>query len=191
MKTYIKREEARNLLKKYLKDPKLLDHCRESEVVLEAIAKELGEDAETWALAGLLHDIDLEVINHDFTKHGLQALDILKEEGYELPEISKAIACHAENLGYTTYKRESKLDYALAAGENATGLIYAYALMRPNKNLDGANAKSLTKKFKDRHFAASVDRGLINDIEKIGLDRKHFFEIALEAMKSISDEIGL
>jgi uncharacterized protein len=182
-------EKARELLEKYLQDPNNRTHSRESEVVLRAIAKRLGQDEDVWGLAGLLHDLDWEETEAAPEKHGVRTMEILEEEGFELPEgVAHAITAHNED--YTGVKRESDLDFALAAGESITGLIYAYALMRP-ENLNGMKAKSLRKKYKDKKFAAKVSRELIADIEKIGIERGEFFGIAIEAMQEISDEIGL
>jgi len=182
-------EKAAGLVEKYLQDKNNQIHSRESEVVLRAIAKHLNENEELWALAGLLHDLDWEQTSENPKEHGLKTIEILKNEGYEISEeLSHAISAHNED--YTGIKRESKLDYALAAGESVTGLIYAYALMRPNK-LEGMKASSLNKKFKDKNFAAKVSRELIADIEKIGMEKSTFFQIAIEAMQSISSEIGL
>lgn len=182
-------EEARELLPQYLQDPNNRTHSRESEVVLRALAAKLGEDENQWALAGLLHDLDWEQTQNEPERHGLRTLEIIKENNFELePEVAQAISAHNET--YTGVKRESKLDFALAAGESVTGLIYAYALMRPEK-LAGMKASSLNKKYKDKNFAAKVSRELIADIEKTGLERSKFFALAIEAMQAIAPEIGL
>ena len=181
--------QARDLVKKYLQDHNNQIHSRESEVVLRALAQALGENEEVWGLAGLLHDLDWEQTSSDWPQHGIKTMVILESEGYEIPaEAAHAISAHNEM--HTGVKRESKLDYALAAGESVTGLIYAYALMRPEK-LVGLSASSLNKKFKDTKFAANVSRALINDIEKTGLEKSKFFEIAIGAMTAIASEIGL
>ena len=182
-------EKARELIQKYLQDKNNQIHSRESEVVLRALAKELGEDEEIWGIAGLLHDLDWEQTSEDPEQHGIKTLEILKEEDCEITEeVAHAISAHNED--HTGVNRESKLDYALAAGESVTGLIYAYALMRPQK-LEGMKASSLNKKFKTNHFAANVSRELISDIEKIGLEKSKFFQIAIQAMQEISSEIDL
>jgi hypothetical protein len=182
-------QKARELLEQYLTEENNLLHSRESEAVLAALAERLCENKELWSIAGLLHDLDYESISHDPGKHGIRTVEIIKNEGYELPEeVFHAIMAH--NEGYTGVKRESKLDFALAAGESVTGLIYAYALMRPEK-LEGMKAKSLNKKFKDKSFAATVPREIIADIEKTGIEKSEFFNIAIKAMQNISGEIGL
>jgi len=181
--------DARQLIEKYLHEKNNRLHSRESEVVVRAIAKHLKKDEEKWAIVGLLHDLDWEQTMNDFSQHGVRALEILKEEGYEIDEeMSHAISSHNEE--FTNIKRESELDYAVAAGESITGLIYAYALMRPEK-LVGMKASSLNKKFKSAHFAAPVSREFIADIEKIGIEKAVFFDIAIAAMQEIFSEIGL
>ncbi len=191
MKNIITIDEAKELLEKYLKTPYLRDHCRESEVVMRALAKRVGEDEEFWGVTGLLHDLDMDIVTkeEDLNNHGKRTIEILKEEGYEIPEMFQAIRAHTEGfLEGKSSKRESKLDYALGAGETVTGLITAYVRMRPEK-FEGAKVKSLNKKFKDKSFAANVSREFINDIEKVGLERGEFFQLALDAIKEISDEI--
>ncbi len=180
-------EKARELLKKYLHVSHNRIHSRESEVVLRALARRFNEDEEKWGIAGLLHDLDWEETAEDFPRHGLRILEILESEGVELPDDSlHAIRSH--NFGYNGVSRETKFDFALAAGETVTGLIYAYARMRPEK-LAGMKASSLNKKFKDKSFAATCSRETINEIEKAGLPRAEFFALAIEAIQSIEDEI--
>lgn len=191
MKNAITEKEARDLIKKYLHDPYLLAHSRETEVIMRALAKHFGKDEDFWGLTGLLHDLDMEETKDNLEKHGERTCELLKDEGYDLPEMFHAIKAHSENLGFLGVKRESKLDYCLAASENITGLIVAYTLMRPDKKLEGAKVKSLTKKFKDKSFAAKIKREFIDDITKVGLERSEFFRIALEAMKEIASEVGL
>ena len=182
-------EKARKLVKKYLRDKNNQIHSRESEVVLRAVAKELEEDEKIWGITGLLHDLDWEQTSEDWKNHGIKTLEILKEEGFEIPEeMARAISSHNEE--HTNIIRKSKLDYALAAGESITGLIYAYARLRPEK-LERMKASSLNKRFKEKSFAANVSRELISDIEKIGLEKSRFFEIAIKAMQEIAEEIDL
>ncbi len=190
MENQITLEEANELLKKYLHEPHLLHHSRETEVVMRALAQHFKEDEEFWGITGLLHDLDMEVIGGKAENHGTKTCEILAEEGFDMPGMFKAIKSHVETLGFLDVKRETKLEYCLSAAENVTGLITAYALMRPEK-LEGMKASSLNKKFKSKAFAANVDRELINDIEKTGLQKNEFFEIAIKAIQNISSEIGL
>lgn len=182
-------DEANALLREYLSQPHMLDHSRESEVILRGLARHFGANEDLWGMTGLLHDLDYEMTVEDLPNHGLKTPEILKEAGYDIPEMFQAIRSHNEM--HTGVKRESRLDFALAAGENVTGLIVAYTLMRPDKDLMQVSVKSLNKKFKQKSFAASVNREYIDDIQKIGLERSQFLDIALKAMQKIKDEITL
>lgn len=177
--------KARELLNEFVKSDKIKQHCREVEVINKAVATELGEDEEKWAIAGLLHDLDCD-IEPNIMNQARKAVEILKEKTDCSEEILQAILAHNEaNLGV---KRESKLDFGLSASDNISGLIYSYGLMK--KTLDGMEVKGLKKKLKNKGFAAAVRRDLITDIEKTGLGLDKFLEISIKAMQSIAKEIG-
>lgn len=193
MEAGISYEQAKELFDKHTKDPAIRNHCRESEVVLRALAKRLGEDEELWGIAGLLHDIDFEETKDNTSQHCVKCVDILKNAGVS-DELIEVIVSHAYGTDCGDYKdeeRTTKFEHALSAGETVTGLIYAYGLIRPDKKLEEAKVKSLKKKFKDKSFAAKVNRNIIRECEKLGLELSEFLEIALNAMKEIADEIGL
>jgi len=178
-------EQAKKLFSEYVKSEKVKTHCREVEAIMRALAKELGEDEEKWALAGLMHDMDCD-IEPDVKNQGRKAVEILKKKTDCSEEVCHAIFAHnEENLGV---KRESRLDYALAAADNISGLIYSYGLMK--KTLDGMQVKGLKKKLKNKGFAASVRRDKITDIEKADMELAKFLEVAIKAMQSIAGEIG-
>ncbi len=182
------RNEAESLLKKYVKSEKMLYHCYASEAVMRALAKSLGRDVEKWGLAGLLHDIDTEITNADPKKHALVAEELLRDEGIE-EDILDAIKMHNEEA--TGLERTTEFQHALSAGETITGLIYAVALVYPDKKIKDVKPKSVTKRMKQSAFAASVSRENIMECEKIGLPLNDFAEIALSAMKEIAEKIGL
>lgn len=182
------REEAKSLLKKYVRSDKMLYHCYASEAVMRALARKLGKDEEKWGLAGLLHDIDTEITNADPKKHALVAEELLRDEGVE-EDVLDAIKMHNEEA--TGMDRSTEFQHALAAGETITGLIYATALVYPDKKIKDVKVKSVTKRMKQGAFAASVNRDNIRECEKIGLSLNEFTEIALNAMKEIADDIGL
>lgn len=178
-------EKAKQLFQEHVKSENLKMHCIEVEAIMKEIAKTEGEDEEKWAAVGLLHDLDFDDENYkSLEKHTQKTIEILKNEGFD-EEIIHAVASHNEEG--TKIKRENKFDYALAAADNISGLIYAYALMR--KSLEGMEVSGLKKKMKDKTFAAAVRRDLIKDIEKVmPLDK--FLEISIKAMQSIKDKIG-
>ena len=176
-------EKAQKLFEENVKSEDVKKHCLEVSTIMASLAKELGENEEDWAIAGLMHDADCD-ITPDISVQGKRAAEILKENGFK-EELSHAVLAHnEENLGI---KRESKLDYVLSAADNISGLIYAYGLMR--KSLEGMEAKKLKEKLKNKAFAATVRRDLILDVEKfMPLDK--FLEISIKAMQSISKQIG-
>jgi putative nucleotidyltransferase with HDIG domain len=182
------RAEAESLLKKYVRNEKMLYHCYASEAVMRALARHLDRDEEKWGLAGLLHDIDTEITNADPKKHALVAEELLRDEGIE-EDILDAIKMHNEEA--TGLERTTEFQHALAAGETITGLIYATALVYPDKKIKDVKVKSVTKRMKQSAFAASVSRDNIKECEKIGIPLNEFVEIALNAMKEISTKIGL
>ena len=179
-------EEARKLFDEYVKSDKVRVHCREVEVIMRALARELGENEENWALAGLMHDMDCDIAP-DIKIQGKRAVEILKEKTDCPDDVCHAILAHnEENLGV---KRESKFDYALSAADNISGMIYAYALMRGG--IDGMKPKGLKKKLKDKSFAATVRRELIYDIEKADMELSKFLEVSIKAIQEIKEELGL
>ncbi len=189
VKNSININEAQALIDKYLKQEYLKYHSRETEVIMRALARHFGEEEEFWGITGLLHDLDMDETGGDIQTHGIRTIEILREEGYDIPVMFRAIQSHVESLGVAGVKRESRLEYVLSAAENITGLITAYALMRPEKMID-MKASSLNKKFKSKAFAAKVNRELINDIEKTNLQKSEFFQISISAMQEIASEVG-
>ena len=185
----MEREKALELLKKYVKNDNLIKHCLASEAVMRALAARLGADQELWALAGLLHDIDVELTAGDLKRHTLEAEKILKENGLP-PELVEAVKMHNE-AAHGGLRRAELFHKALAAGETITGLITATALVYPDRKLAGVKASSVLKRMKDKRFAASVDRGIIMECEQIGIPIAEFVELALNAMRGISDQLGL
>lgn len=182
------RDEALNLLRQHVKNEKMIYHSLSSEAVLKALANKLGRDEEKWALAGLLHDIDVEVTDADPKTHSLKARELLADFNLD-EDILDAISMHNE---FATGKpRETEFQHALAAGETITGLIYATALVYPEKKIAQVKPKSVTKRMKQKAFAASVNRDIIMECEKIGIPLPEFAEISLDAMKGIGEEIGL
>ena len=183
------RTAALELLKAHLKNENLVKHCLASEAVMRALAARLGADAELWGLAGLLHDIDVELTAGDLKRHTLEAEKILKENG--LPgELVDAVKMHNE-AAHGGLRRSSVFHKALAAGETITGLITATALVYPDRKLSSVKTSSVTKRMKDKRFAATVDRSIILECEALGLKLEDFAELALGAMRAIAPELGL
>jgi putative nucleotidyltransferase with HDIG domain len=186
-------KDAKKILDDHMKDPVMRNHSREAEVIMRALAKRLGENEEVWGIAGLLHDIDYEMTKNKPEEHCVLSRTILKDHGVNAKLID-VMTSHVYGSPFGCYvnrERTSNFEHALAAAETVTGLIYAYGLMRPDKKLANAEVKSIKKKFKDKSFAANVNRDVIMECEKIGLSLDEFLQISLDAMKGIAEEIGL
>ena len=182
------REEAYNLLQTYVKQENMLHHSLASEAVMRALAVKLGRDEEKWGLAGLLHDIDVEITQENFAAHGLKAVEILRPLGVD-EEVIEAILHHNECAAEKP--RTKEFHYALAAGETITGLIFATTYVYPDKKLSSVKPKSVVKRMKEKKFAASVRRESILECEHLGISIDAFAELAINALLPISHKIGL
>jgi predicted hydrolase (HD superfamily) len=189
--TNITNEEAHKIWEKYLKTEYLKLHTLESEAIMRKLAKHLGKDEDLWGNTGLLHDLDMDEIDGDYKFHGLKTVEILKIEGFEIPEMFEAILSHTEGINPENPKRKTDLDYILSAAENVTGIISAYVAVRPDKKIAGTQVSSIVKRLKSKAFAASVNREFIYDIEKTGLKLNDFLQISMDAMTEIAEEIGM
>jgi len=192
----IDRNSASKLLDKYISTPWLRLHMIESEAIMISLARCFGEEEYEWGLAGLLHDLDFDYVCKDALKHGVEIDNIFKTEGIgigrDIPQsVYHAIKAHCESNPNISQKRESKLDYALSSAETISGFLVACALVQPDKRIKSVNVDSVMKKFKKKDFAKGVDRQLIYDIEKTGMSLDEFVKISLDALCSISEDIGL
>ena len=182
------RTRALALLHEHVKNEKMIFHSLASEVVLRGVARKLGRDEEQWGLAGLLHDLDVEVTNADPMVHGTQTEVLLKDYDVDL-EILDAIRMHNEDSAGRD--RTTEFQYALAAGETITGLIFATTYVYPDRKLTSVKPKSVVKRMKEKMFAASVKRENILECEKIGIPIDEFAALAIDSMLPIAAEIGL
>jgi uncharacterized protein len=182
------REEAFELLKRYIKNERMIAHCLASEAVMRALAVRLGRDPDQWGQAGLLHDIDVEVTNADSLIHGPEGARWLADMGIDA-EITDAIAMHNEIAAGK--ERSTEFQHALAAGETITGLITATTYVYPDRKVASVKPKSVVKRMKEKAFAASVKRENIMECEMIGIPVDEFAAIAVAAMATVADEIGL
>ena len=188
----INREQSLELLRKYNTDKNDFNHYLESEAVMRELAEHLREDVEYWGMLGLLHDVDWGVTKQDVKTHLTKAPEILKEAGFD-EKFIHIIVSHGYGFDVASLKdkkRTEKIEHGLAASETITGLIYAYALMRGGSVSDMV-AKGLKKKFKDKAFAAKIDREAIRESEKLGLELSEFFDISIEAIKKIASQVDV
>ena len=183
----ITRSEAVQMLEENISSENMRKHCYASEAVMRALARRLGQNEDEWGLAGLLHDIDVEITGADPEKHGPYAEKLLK--GKVSNEMLDAIVMHNEMA--TGLERSTEFQHALAAGETITGLITATTLVYPDKKIAAVKPKSITKRMKQKAFAASVKRENILECEKIGIPLAEFAALSLDAMKEIDSTLGL
>lgn len=189
----ITREQAIELLKSMPQEESDMNHYLETEAIMKALAKHFNEDEEYWGMIGLLHDVDWALTRDNWAEHTVKAEEILKEKGFD-DEFIQIVQSHGYGYDeipvFKDKQRTKKIEHALIASETLTGIIYAYALMRGRKISD-MEVKGLKKKLKDKAFAANCNRELVKEIEKTGLELSEFFQIAIDAVKSIKDEVGL
>jgi predicted hydrolase (HD superfamily) len=153
---------------------------------MEALALRLGlgpEDVARWAMAGLLHDLDYAETGEDPGRHGLVTAELL--EGKVDDEIIHAILGHADKV-----QRETLMDKALYAADPTTGFIVAAALVRPDKDLQAVEVRSLLKRWKEKAFARGASREQMDTCSETGLTRDEFLALSLAAMQGRAAELG-
>jgi len=185
MAELMSREEALALVKENVKNKNLRKHMFAAEAVMRALAKRLEEDEELWALTGLLHDVDWDETAEDFERHGIVSAEKLAERGCP-DEMVHAVKAHAEKAPV-----ESRLDRALYCADPLTGFLVSCALIRPEKKLSIVDVQFVRNRMDDKSFSRSVNRDQIRQCEDLGIGLDEFVGIALDAMKSISDDLGL
>lgn len=180
------RSEGLAIVREFVKNENLVRHMLAVEAAMRFYADRFGEDVETWGLTGLLHDFDWE-IHPTLDRHPQDGAPLLRERG--VPEvIVRAILSHADHTGVP---RRSRMEKALYACDEVTGLITAVALVRPSRSLDDMEVKSVKKKWKDRAFAAGADRQEIaKSAEEFGIDLWEHVGNVIRAMQSIGPELG-
>lgn len=187
MEKKLSREEAWNLLTEYTKTPALRKHALAVEAAMRRFAALSGEDSEVWGAAGLLHDLDYEKFPEEHCK---KAEEIMRERGVDEVYI-RAMNCHAYGI-CTDVKPETAMEKTLYTVDELTGLINALCLMRPSKSVLDLEVKSVKKKFKDKSFAAGVNRETIkNGCEMLGMGLDDVIRETIEGMKEHALEIGL
>ena len=182
----ITREEGLRLIDEHISNPNLKKHMIAVSAIMGKLAETLGEDKTLWEAVGLLHDLDYEEVGQDMSRHGLVSAEMLETI---LPEVGlHAIRAHNEMTGVKT---EKPIDYALISADAISGLVIPTALMMPHRTLAEVRVRSLRRKFKDKSFARNVDRDRIMYCIKLGMALENLFTMALEALKSVSKELGL
>jgi len=178
------RAEALALLQEYGSSENHVRHMRAVEAALCAYARRFGEDEELWGAIGLAHDFEYDRFPDEHPQAGGRNL---REKGYS-DLIVNTILAHGE----TGVPRETRLAKALHAVDELTGFLVAVTLVRPSRDIREVELKSVRKKWKDRAFAAAVNREEIEQgAQALGVDLWEHAAIVLEAMQGVAGEIGL
>lgn len=187
MEQKLSRAEAWELLTAYTTTPALQKHALAVEAVMRHFAQLQGEDEEVWGISGLLHDLDYEKYPEE---HCVKAVEIMKEHGVDEMYI-RAMQCH----GYgacTDVEPQSMMEKVLFTVDELTGLINAACLMRPSKSVLDLEVKSLKKKFKDKAFAAGVDRQtILKGCEMLGMELDVVMRESIEGMREQAEALDL
>jgi len=185
------REEAWSLVCEWIASESLRKHALAVEAAMRAYAGRFAADEALWRVTALLHDLDFERypnMDDEVNGHPRTALRLFQERGYPA-ELIRAVAGHAPYLGIP---RVSKMDSALYAVDELTGLVMAVAYVRPSKDIRDVEISSVKKKWKDKLFAAAVSR---TDIEsgaaELGVELWEHVGVVLDGMKAIAAELGL
>ena len=180
------RDEILDSIHGNVQDKNMIRHMLATEAIMRALAKKLGEDEEEWGVTGLVHDIDMELVEGDMSTHSRLGADIARELGAS-DTMVHAVLSHNEAHGVP---RETNLDKALFCADPLTGLITAAALVRPDK-LAGLATKSVMKRFREKSFAAGVNREQVALCTEIGLELEEFIGLGIVAMQGIASDLQL
>lgn len=180
------RNAAIGLLREHVHEESLQKHCLATGAIMKAVAGDLGGDADFWERIGILHDIDFEEINGDMQRHGIAGAAMLRAHGMD-PDCADIVAAHNHHLRTAPYERP--VDIALQAADSASGLIIACALVKGG-SLSEVSVKTITKKAKEKSFAAGCDRSRIVLIAPL-MDLPVFYDHALRGMMEIRSDLGL
>jgi len=181
------REEAYLLLTEYNKSDSLIKHALAVEGVMRYFARKRGEDEEKWGVIGLIHDFDYEKFPEE---HCHKSEEILKEKDWP-EEYIRAVCSHGWGL-CSDIKPETELEKVLYTIDELTGLVVTTALVRPSKSVMDVKVKSVKKKWKDKRFAAGVDRSIIEKgAQMLGMEISDVIADTISGMQEVAEEIGL
>jgi len=180
-------DEALSLFKEFNQDESLLKHAYCVEGVMRYMARKAGEDEEKWGIVGLVHDLDYERFPE---QHCSKVKEILQERGWP-EEYIRAIVSHGWGI-CSDVEPQSKLEKTLYAIDELTGLISAVALVRPSKSVADLEVRSVMKKWKDKAFAAGVNRSVIEKgTTMLEVELTELITDVIMGMRQVADRIGL
>ncbi|MBA2132658.1 HD domain-containing protein [Capillibacterium thermochitinicola] len=183
----INREAALALYKKYNQDESLFRHALAVEAVMRHFAALFGEDEEKWGIIGLIHDLDYERYPD---QHCIKVREILTGEGWP-EEYIRAVQSHGWGI-CSDVEPVERMENVLYTIDELTGLITAAALVRPSKSVLDLEVKSVKKKWKDKAFAAGVNREVIEKgAARLGMALDEVIKETIAGMRKVAAEIGL
>jgi putative nucleotidyltransferase with HDIG domain len=181
------RQEAWELLKQYNKSESLIKHALAVEGVMRYMARKYGEDEEKWGVVGLIHDLDYEKYPD---LHCKKTEEILRENNWP-EEYIRAVLSHGWEI-VTDIEPKSLMEKVLFAVDELTGLVVTSALVRPSKSVLDMKAKSVKKKWKDKRFAAGVNRSVIEKgAEMLDIELTELITDTIMGMREVAEEINL
>ena len=181
------RDEAWRLFKKYNESESLTKHALAVEGVMRYMAKKYGEDEEKWGLVGLVHDLDYEKFPD---QHCQKTEEILKENSWP-EELIRAVLSHGWQI-VTDVEPKNLMEKTLYAIDELTGLVVTSALVRPSRSVLDIKAKSVKKKWKDKRFAAGVNREVIEKgAEMLNVEISELITDTIMGMREVAEDIGL
>jgi len=181
------REQAFQLLKEFNSNDSLIKHALAVEGAMRYMARKYNEDEDKWGILGLIHDLDYEQFPD---QHCIKTKEILEERGWP-EEYIRAVISHGWGI-CTDVEPLSLMEKTLYAVDELTGFITACALVRPSKSVQDLNPKSVRKKWKQKHFAAGVDRTIIEKgARMLGMDLNDLITDVIAGMREISGQIDL
>ena len=181
------REEAYHILMEYNKNESLIKHALAVEGVMRYFARKRGEDAEKWGIIGLVHDLDYEQFS---AEHCKKTGELLREKGWP-EEYIRAAVSHGWGI-CSDVEPKSELEKVLYAIDELTGLVATTALVRPSKSVLDTTAKSVLKKWKDKRFAAGVDRSIIErGGQMLAMSLEQLITDTIMGMREVAEEIDL
>jgi len=180
-------DEALSLFKEFNQGESLLKHAYSVEGVMRYMARKADEDEEKWGIVGLVHDLDYERFPE---QHCSKTKEILEERGWP-EEYVRAIVSHGWGI-CSNVEPQSKMEKTLYAIDELTGLISAVALVRPSKSVADLEARSVMKKWKDKAFAAGVNRSVIEKgTVMLEMELPELVTDVIMGMRQVADKIGL
>jgi len=181
------RQQALDLLRQYNKSESLIRHALAVEGVMRYCARKRGENEEKWGVIGLIHDLDYEQFPE---VHCQKTAEILRGNLWP-EEYIRAALSHGWGI-CSDIEPQSELEKVLYAVDELTGLVATSALVRPSKSVLDMTAKSVKKKWKDKRFAAGVDRTIIErGTQLLGMELTELITDTIMGMRDVAEEIGL